>query len=67
MTSCDRRCEWQAYLYPRHLNMVGHYNSLFGKDSEILERTGIVPYNMEKTRVFCKENQVGRLVLPCWM
>lgn len=67
VTSCDRRCEWQAYLYPRHLNMVGHYNSLFGKDSEILERTGIVPYNMEKTRVFCKENQVGRLVLPCWM
>lgn len=67
VTSCDRRCEWQAYLYPRHLNMVGRYNSLFGRDSEILERTGIVPYNIEKTREFCKENQVGRLVLPCWM
>ena len=67
VTGCDRRCEWQTYLYPRHLDMVGRYNSLFGKDPEILMRTGIAPYDAEKTKEFCRENQVKRLVLPCWM
>lgn len=67
LTSCDKRCEWQAYLYPQHLEMVGRYNSLFGKDHEILERAGIVPYDLEKTEKFCKQNYIGRLVFPCWM
>ena len=67
LTSCDKRCEWQAYLYPQHLEMVGRYNSLFGRDHEILERAGIVPYDLEKTEKFCKQNYIGRLVFPCWM
>ena len=67
LTSCDKRCEWQAYLYPQHLEMVGRYNSLFGRDHEILERAGVVPYDLEKTEKFCKQNYIGRLVFPCWM
>ena len=67
LTSCDKRCEWQAYLYPQHLEMVGRYNSLFGRDHEIMERAGIVPYDLEKTEKFCKQNYIGRLVFPCWM
>ena len=67
VTGCDRRCEWQTYLYPRHLDMVGRYNSLFGKDPEILRCTGIAPYDAEKTKEFCRKNRVKRLVLPCWM
>ena len=67
LTSCDKRCEWQAYLYPQHLEMVGRYNSLFGRDHEILERAGIVPCDLEKTEKFCKQNHIGRLVFPCWM
>ena len=35
LTSCDKRCEWQAYLYPQHLEMVGRYNSLFGRDRTV--------------------------------
>ena len=67
LTNCDKRCERQVYLYPRHLNMVGRYNSLFGKDPEILDQAGIVPYNMEKTREFCRKNHIERLVLPYWL
>lgn len=67
LTSCDKRCEWQAYLYPRHLDMAGRGNSLFGKDSGILEQAGIVPCDSKKTRKFCKQNHIGRLVFPCWM
>ena len=67
LTSCDKRCEWQAYLYPQHLELVGRYNSLFGRDHEILERAGIVPCDLEKTEKFCKQNHIGRLVFPCWM
>ena len=67
LTSCDKRCEWQTYLYPKHLNMVGRGNSLFGKDSGILEQAGIVPCNLEKTGEFCRRNHIGRLVLPYWL
>ena len=67
LTSCDKRCEWQSYRYPRHLEMVGRYNSLFGKDHEILERAGIAPCDQEKTEEFCKQNHIGRLVFPCWI
>ncbi len=67
LTGCDRRCEWLAYLYPRHLDMVGRGNSLFGKDAEILEQTGIVPCDSEKTEEFCCRNHIDRLVLPGWL
>lgn len=67
LTSCDKRCEWQAYLYPRHLDMVGRYNSLFGRDHEILEQAGIAPCDPEKTEKFCKQNHIGRLVFPYWI
>ena len=29
VTDCPRYCERQAFLYPKHLQMMGRYNSLF--------------------------------------
>ena len=29
-------CEQKVFLYPKHLKMVGRYNSLFGYDGKIL-------------------------------
>lgn len=33
---CPFYCQEQAFLYPKHLHMVGRYNSLFGYDEKIL-------------------------------
>lgn len=33
---CPGYCEKYGFLYPKHLNMMGRYNSLFGIDSELL-------------------------------
>lgn len=63
---CDKRCEKQAYLYPKHLHMAGRYNSLFGFDTEILKQTGIADGNAEQMEQFCREHHVSRLVFPCW-
>ncbi len=64
LTDCDQRCERQAYLYPRHLHMVGRYNSLFGMDVKILRQAGIVPYDPEIFETFCRKNPIDRLVFP---
>lgn len=34
---CPRYCEQQAFLYPKHLQMAGRYNSLFALDSALLQ------------------------------
>ena len=34
--NCPRFCDRKVFLYPKHLNMVGRYNSLFGYDDRIL-------------------------------
>lgn len=34
---CPHFCENNTLLYPKHLNMVGRYNSLFGVDMKILK------------------------------
>ena len=37
VVNCPRYCEQQAFLYPKHLQMIGRYNSLFALDAAILE------------------------------
>ena len=66
VTDCDKRCEKQAYLYPKHLHMAGRCNSLFGFDTEIFRQTGIADGNLEQMEQFCRKHHVSRLVLPCW-
>lgn len=34
--SCPGYCEKYTFLYPKHLHMMGRYNSLFGTDTELL-------------------------------
>ena len=34
--NCPHFCDRKVFLYPKHLNMVGRYNSLFGYDDRIL-------------------------------
>ncbi len=34
---CPHYCEQQAFLYPKHLQMVGRYNSLFALDPALLQ------------------------------
>lgn len=52
---CPQYCERSVFLYPKHLNMIGKYNSLFALDRTFLE-------NPEQLRTY--ENAgVDRLVL----
>ena len=37
VTGCPHFCEQNAVLYPKHLHMMGRYNSLFGADTEVLQ------------------------------
>lgn len=34
--NCPKYCDKKVFLYPKHLKMVGRYNSLFGYDEKIL-------------------------------
>ena len=34
--NCPNYCDKKVFLYPKHLKMVGRYNSLFGYDGKIL-------------------------------
>ena len=34
--NCPKYCDKKVFLYPKHLKMVGRYNSLFGYDERIL-------------------------------
>lgn len=53
--SCPYFCEKYALLYPKHLHMVGRYNSLLGVDTEVL-------YHPEKLEAYL-EAGIDRLVL----
>ena len=55
MEKCPRYCEKSAFLYPKHLNMTGRYNSLFALDRAFLE-------NAEQLKMYTDSN-VDRLVL----
>lgn len=53
--NCPRYCETKVFLYPKHLKMVGRYNSLFGYDDTILwDETLLKQY---------LENGIDRVVL----
>ena len=42
---CPQYCKNAAFLYPKHLNMIGRYNSLFSYDTQILtENTLLFSY-----------------------
>lgn len=55
VTNCPHFCEQKALLYPKHLHMVGRYNSLFGIDTEMLQHP-------EKLEVYVTAG-IDRLVL----
>lgn len=55
---CPRFCEDYVFLYPKHLNMVGRYNSLFGFDDVVLR---------DKTSFESLiEQGIDRIVLSLW-
>lgn len=37
VTGCPKYCQEYVFLYPKHLKMVGKYNSLFGFDDTLLK------------------------------
>ena len=37
---CPHYCESSVFLYPKHLNMIGRYNSLFALDRDFVEGAG---------------------------
>ena len=37
---CPQYCSKYGFLYPKHLNMTGRYNSLFGLDRELVKNPG---------------------------
>lgn len=52
---CPRYCEKSVFLYPKHLNMIGKYNSLFALDHAFLE-------DSEQLKTYA-DSGVDRLVL----
>lgn len=56
--NCPRYCEQAAFLYPKHLNMVGRFNSLFGFQESILRDEGEVNRYLKQG--------VDRIVLTVW-
>lgn len=57
--NCPGYCEKYVFLYPKHLNMMGRYNSLFGTDTELL-------FSPAKTKKYFRAGinrfVVGRLI-----
>lgn len=53
---CPRYCEQQAFLYPKHLQMTGRYNSLFALDPSLLQNPA------EKSRSYAAQG-IDRFVL----
>ena len=53
---CPRYCEQQAFLYPKHLQMMGRYNSLFALDPALFQHPA------EMGRVYAAQG-VKRFVL----
>lgn len=52
---CSQYCKNAAFLYPKHLNMIGRYNSLFALDRDFLE-------DSEQLKRYTDSN-IDRLVL----
>ena len=52
---CPQYCKNVAFLYPKHLNMIGRYNSLFALDRDFLE-------DAEQLKRYTDSN-IDRLVL----
>lgn len=48
VTSCPRYCRDYVFAYPKHLKMVGLYNSLFGFDDTVLKDAEKLKYYIEK-------------------
>lgn len=44
ITSCEKYCEDYIFAYPKHLNMVGRYNSLFAFDDTLLKNPKELEY-----------------------
>lgn len=55
ITTCPRYCEDTAYMYPKHLKMIGKYNSLFAYDERILKDANLMQNYLE--------NGIDRIVL----
>lgn len=53
--SCPKYCRDYVFLYPKHLKMIGKYNSLFGFDDTLLKDKEILEYYIN--------NNINRLVL----
>lgn len=55
ITACPRYCEETVYMYPKHLKMIGKYNSLFAYDERILRDADLMEDYLE--------NGIDRIVL----
>ena len=53
--SCPKYCRDYVFLYPKHLKMIGKYNSLFAFDDTLLKDKDILEYYIN--------NNINRLVL----
>lgn len=53
--SCPKYCSEFVFMYPKHLNMVGKYNSIFGFDDAIFNDFDILKYYID--------NGIDRLVM----
>ena len=53
--SCPKYCRDYVFLYPKHLKMIGKYNSLFGFDDTLLKDKDILEYYIN--------NNIDRIVL----
>lgn len=53
--SCPKYCRDYVFLYPKHLKMIGKYNSLFGFDDTLLKDKEILEYYIN--------NNINRVVL----
>ena len=52
---CPKYCRDYVFLYPKHLKMIGKYNSLFGFDDTLLKDKEILEYYIN--------NNINRVVL----
>lgn len=52
---CPKYCRDYVFLYPKHLKMIGKYNSLFAFDDTLLKNKDILEYYIN--------NNINRLVL----
>ncbi|MDR3597513.1 hypothetical protein [Clostridium sp.] len=55
VTNCPKYCKDYVFAYPKHLKMVGRYNSLFAFDDTLLKNTKELEYYID--------NGIDRIVL----